>query len=76
MSVGKKAIKAETATLTAPKICCSNSLLPSEVMKTQFIKPDAAMKASVAPTVTTTTRNRILPILTFGSAPSGTIACE
>jgi hypothetical protein len=54
--------------LTAPKMCRSNSDFPREVIKVQFIKPDAAMKASVATVVTTTTRKRILPILTFGSA--------
>ena len=61
-------MKTETATLTDPKICCSNSDFPREVINFQFIAPDAAMKASVATVVTTTTRKRILPILTFGSA--------
>ena len=45
--------------LTAPRMCCSNSLLPSEVMKTQFIRPDATTNVSAAPAPITTTTNRI-----------------
>ena len=52
-------MNADTATLTAPKICCSNALLPSEVIKTQFINADAAMNASAEPALTTTTSNRM-----------------
>jgi hypothetical protein len=52
-------MKAETATLTAPKICCSNSLLPSEVIKTQFIRPDATISVSAAPKLAVTIKKRI-----------------
>jgi hypothetical protein len=34
--------------LTAPKMCCSNALLPGEVMNTQFISSDAAISVKAA----------------------------
>ena len=45
--------------LTAPKICRSNSLLPSEDMNTQFIRPDATMSVNAAPALINITRNRM-----------------
>ena len=43
-------------------------------MKTQFMSLDVALKASAAPGLFTTTRNRILPILAFGSALTAKVA--